>query len=661
MAKYAFALTRRRVGVLKAVEQHRVASAGVISARPARRGVLIACALGGLLLAIGAGLLVATSDHLVDPTGFGLWLAVTVAGWFGAALYWLVRRPGNRLGLVLLAVAVCTVVMSLQGANQPQLHDIGVLADWLFVVVVFYVVFAFPEGRIESRVGWALLGATALERLASYIPALFFSPIVESNFPAAACNAACPANGFMIADRPTLADGLFSSETSIYIRLAVRSAICVYLIYRLATATKPRRRALVPVYVPVLIALAPILVSYVARLGLVHVDAGALSKLNWLGTIGIGALPYGFLLSVVASTLFAAAALKMIVSRLVESPSAAQLRTALADALDDPSLKLGFRLVRGGGFVDPAGEPLASTPPPGQSSSPITRNGETVAVIFHDAALDTDPELVAAAGQAMLLAIENGRLTAELRSTTTELHAMHSRIATAGEAERRKVERDLHDGAQQHLVALIIKVGMAREVADPEGVARLDEVSNELDEILEELRDLAHGLYPLVLRDLGLEAALLTLVRRSVSRVKVEAGAIGRYSEDVEAAVYFCCAESLQNVHKHAGLGATAVIRLWEHDRRLFFEIVDDGAGFDIESARHAGHGLANVSERIAAHGGNLVLESTPGRGTTVRANIPVADAAAQRVGPTAQSGSKDRSGISRVPPPATQRSGYEW
>ena len=130
----------------------------------------------------------------------------------------------------------------------------------------------------------------------------------------------------MIADRPTLADGLFSSDTSTYIRLAVRSAICVYLIYRLATATKPRRRALLPVYVPVLMAIAPILVFYAVRLGLVHVDAGALSKLSWLGTIGIGALPYGFLLSVVVSTFFAATALKLIVSRLVESPSAAQLR-----------------------------------------------------------------------------------------------------------------------------------------------------------------------------------------------------------------------------------------------------------------------------------------------------------------------------------------------
>ncbi len=557
---------------------------------------------------------------------------MAIVGWFGAALYWLVRRPGNRLGLVLLVVAVCMVVMSLQGANQPQLHGIGVLADWLFVLLVFYVVFAFPEGRIESRVGWALLGATALERLASYVPSLLFSPIVYSNFPQAGCNAACPPNGFMIADRPTIADGVLSSDTSLYVRLAVRSAICAYLIYRLATATKPRRRALVPVYVPVLMAIAPILVLYAARLGFVHLDAGAVSTLGWAGTIGIGALPYGFLLSIVVSTFFAAAALKMIVARLVDRPSAAQLRTTLADALDDPSLELGFHLERGSGFRDSSGMPLEPTPLSGQSWYPITRNGETVAVIMYDAALDTDPELVAAAGQAMLLAIENGRLMAELRSTTTELHETRARIVTAGEAERRKVERDLHDGAQQHLVALIIRVGLAREVGDPEVVARLDEVSRELDEILEELRVLAHGLYPPVLRDFGLEAALITMVRRSVSQAKLEVGVIRRYSEEVEAAVFFCCAESLQNVDKHAGAGATAVIRLWERDGMLCFEIVDDGAGFDVELVRHAGHGLANVSERIAAHGGDLIVESSPGRGTTIRANIPVADGAAPRV-----------------------------
>ena len=243
---------------------------------------------------------------------------------------------------------------------------------------------------------------------------------------------------------------------------------------------------------------------------------------------------------------------------------------------------------------------------------------------MHDAALDTDPELVAAAGQALLLAIENGRLTVELESTNTELRAARARIVATGDAERRKIERDLHDGAQQHLVALSYKVGLAREFADPEVAQRLDDVGKELDEILEELRDLAHGLYPSVLREFGLREALASVVRRSAPPARLEAPAIGRYPEDVEAAVYFCCLESLQNAAKHAGSGATAVIRLWERDGRLEFEIVDDGAGFDVESARGSGDGYTNMTDRMAGVGGTLSVDSVPGRGTTVRGSLPV-------------------------------------
>ena len=216
----------------------------------------------------------------------------------------------------------------------------------------------------------------------------------------------------------------------------------------------------------------------------------------------------------------------------------------------------------------------------------MTRNGETVAVIRHDAALETDPELVAAAAQALLLAIENGRLTVELESTSTELRATRARVVTAGDAERRRIERDLHDGAQQHLVALSMRVGLVRDFADPDVAQRLDDVGLELEEILEELRDLAHGLHPPVLRQFGLREALVSVVRRSATPARLEAAAIGRYSDEVEAAVYFCCVEGLQNVAKHAGAGATAVIRLWELDRRLYFEVADDGAGFDREPPR---------------------------------------------------------------------------
>ncbi len=174
---------------------------------------------------------------------------------------------------------------------------------------------------------------------------------------------------------------------------------------------------------------------------------------------------------------------------------------------------------------------------------------------------------------------------------------------------------------------------------------RLNDFNKELNEIVEELRDLAHGLYPPVLREFGLRGALASALRRSASPAKIEAAAIGRYSEQVEGGVYFCCLEGLQNVDKHAGLGATAVIRLWERDGRLCFEIVDDGAGYDVESARRSGQGLSNMSDRIAALGGTLVVESTPGRGTTLRANIPVDVAATQRAGPAAHSASDGRSG----------------
>ena len=556
-----------------------------------------------------------------------------IVGWSSAALYWLVRRPGNRLGLAFVALALASVVMSLQGASDPLLHSIGVFGDFPSFVLAYYVIFAFPDGRLAGTAERLLLAGWALSFFASSFPQLFFSPVVSGGGPIAGCNAACPTNAFMIADRPTIADGLGSNGS--YLLLALGVGTLAVLFYRLATATRPRRRALIPVYVPAVMLTATVLIFHGIVGDHLDLDPSTISDVGWFLAVGRALLPYGFVLSIVVSTFFAAAALKMIVSRLVESPSAAQLRATLAEALDDPSLEIGFRLGQADGFVDSSGKPLPSTLPAGQSSTPVVRNGETVAVIVHDAALETDPELVAAAGQALLLAIENGRLTSELESMNTELRATRARIVTAGDAERRRIERDLHDGAQQHLVALSMRVGLVRDFADPDVAQRLDDVGLELEEILEELRDLAHGLYPPLLRDFGLREALASAVRRSASPAKLEAAAIGRYPEEVEAAVYFCCVESLQNVDKHAGSGATAVIRLWERDGRLDFEIVDDGVGYDVESARHAGHGLTNMADRIAALGGTLVVESTPERGTTVRANIPVADAAMRELAPS--------------------------
>ena len=604
--------------------EHESAPAAHAAPYLTRRSTLAALAAGGLLAAVGGGLLLATSDHLVDPVAYGIQIAVMVVGTVGAALYWLVRRPGSRLGLALLALAVATIIIALQGASQPLLHSIAVLVEPALFLLAYYVVFAFPDGR-AGRVEKLLLGALTLYFLVGFVPYMFFSPVVSGGAPLAGCNEACPTNALMIADRPTIAAS-FGSDLS-YVVIAIASAILVCLLYRLVTATRPRRRALLPVYVPALMLTVPILIFHGVVTQLLNVDASTISKAGWSVTIGRSLLPYAFLLAIVLTAFFAAGALKAIVDRLGDNTSTSQLRTILAHALDDPSLDLAFR-VDGARFVDSSGELVALEPAAERSATPVVRNGETVAVITHDPALNTDPELVRAAGQALLLALEKGRLETELGSTTAELRASRARIVAAGDAERRRIERDLHDGAQQHLVALRIRIGLAGELAakDPQVAERLADVGADLEEILRELRSLAHGLHPPVLRQFGLREALASVSRRSTPPAKLEAAAIGRYAEEIETAVYFCCLEALQNVGKHAGADSRAVIRLWQRGNDLCFEIGDDGAGYDVDSTPVTGTGLTNMADRLAALGGTFAVDSTPGQGTRVRASLPVAE-----------------------------------
>jgi signal transduction histidine kinase len=587
------------------------------------RSTVVPVALAGLLAAVGGCLLLATSDHLADPTEYGLQIAAMTVGASAAALFWLVRRPGNRLGPALLALAAATAVIALQGASQPLLHSFGVAADSAVFLLVYYVVFAFPDGRL-GRLEKLILGAWVLYFLVAVVPWLLFTPVISGGAPLAGCTAACPTNALLIADRPSIA-APFGADLS-WGTIAVSSATLACLLYRLATATRPRRRALLPVYVPAVMLTVPALIFHGAVVRHLHLSSTTLSWTKWSLTFGWIALPYGFLLAAILATLFAAAALKTIVGRMVEDSSATQLRRILADALDDPSLELAFPIEGTEALISSSGGRVSATPAAGRSATLVERDGETVAVIVHDQALESDPELVATAGQALLLAIENGRLLTELESTSAELRASRARAVAAGDAERRRIERDLHDGAQQHLVALRIKVGLADELAqsDPEAALRFADLGTELEEILQELRNLAQGLEPPVLRQFGVREALASVSRRTTPPVRFEAAALGRYSEEVESAVYFCCLEALQNVGKHAGLDAHAVLRLWEHADHLSFEVRDDGAGYETEQSRSTGQGLANMSDRIAALGGTLLLESTPGHGTSVQGSVPV-------------------------------------
>jgi signal transduction histidine kinase len=215
----------------------------------------------------------------------------------------------------------------------------------------------------------------------------------------------------------------------------------------------------------------------------------------------------------------------------------------------------------------------------------------------------------------------------EVRHNAEELQASRARIVAAADAERRRIERNLHDGAQQRLVALAVKLRLASRFVDtdPEQTrSMLEELRGELKDAVEELRSLAHGIYPPLLMDQGLAAALGSAALRATIPTRVETGSIGRYPSEMEAAAYFCCLEALQNAMKHAGPEATVVVRVWEEAGALRFAVTDDGVGFD-PAAKGIGTGFVNMHDRLGAIGGSLRVESAPGAGTNVLGVLPVA------------------------------------
>jgi signal transduction histidine kinase len=240
----------------------------------------------------------------------------------------------------------------------------------------------------------------------------------------------------------------------------------------------------------------------------------------------------------------------------------------------------------------------------------LTELARQVTLALHNSALDT-------ALQASL---------DDLRIANEELRASRSRIVAAADQSRRQIERNLHDGAQQHLVALAVKLGLARQLldADPASVATvLEELRTDAQTTLTELRELAHGIYPPLLMDRGLPEALRAAANRSVLPTDVTAD-VGRFPPELEAAVYFCCLEAIQNAGKHAGEGARITITVEADAAEMRFEVADDGAGFVPQGKAITGHGFVNMADRVGSIGGTLEVESAPGSGTRVKGRIPL-------------------------------------
>jgi signal transduction histidine kinase len=268
----------------------------------------------------------------------------------------------------------------------------------------------------------------------------------------------------------------------------------------------------------------------------------------------------------------------------------------------------------------------------------VTHSGELLGLIVverpadGDVFAEEDDRMLTELARQVGLALHNVQLDSALQATLDEvrranedLQASRARIVATGDAERRKIERNLHDGAQQHLVALAVNLRLVRDLLtdDPETAGEmLDQLAVDVKDTVQELRNLAHGIFPPLLMDSGLRDALRAAGTRSPLSVEVEADDVGRYSSEVEAAIYFCCLEALQNAGKHAP-EASVSVKVWEEAGNLRFEVRDDGPGFDVAAAKH-GHGYTNMSDRLGAIGGSVRWESAPGAGTTISGSVPI-------------------------------------
>ena len=395
----------------------------------------------------------------------------------------------------------------------------------------------------------------------------------------------------------------------------------VYLATRFLWASHARRRLLLPVFLTA----APFVVAFALNAALF--DLAGVQRTDTARAIFAGTrilLPLGFMAGLLFARAYAGEALAFMARKLVGRPPIAAVEQLVRRVLDDPQARLVFWLPRSEQFVDRHGMAVALDP----AFEGITWRGfghgeAKVLAIVHDDVLSEDPELLEAVGAASLLTLENRRLEHDLLDSVDALRASQRRLVGAASAERRKIERDLHDGVQQKLVALRIELELARDLGDSAGLERrLEELAADFDEALDDLRSTAHGIYPPLLADEGLGAALREVARRSPVPLTVDLEDVGRLSEECETAIYYCCLEALQNVAKHGGDGAAAKLRLWRDRNSVRFSVTDDGVGFVTRGPAAGGAGLTNMTDRIGAVGGTLAVRSSPGDGTTVLGTV---------------------------------------
>jgi signal transduction histidine kinase len=562
-------------------------------------------AFGVLLAAVVLPSKAIDVEHSTWETIFG---GVSGLLFLGAGAVAYHRRPDNRVGLLLVLVGVGWFAEDVRFVPFPVTHTLGLMLSTASSAFLAHLVLAFPTGRLGSRplrwlVGvayFAVFGLTPFGAL--FVNLADIGPDYQRNM--------------LHVDAPWMVEPVRRLVS--LIGAVVAAAVVVVLVARWIRATAPRRRLLGPVLLTFLVGgVASAVGNAFERFDPVRLGALAVYE------VAFCVLPVAFLAGVLRVRLGRTAVADLVID-LQQSLTPAALRDRLAAALGDRSLQVGYWWPDAGELVDAAGAPLPLPPPgSGRAVTYVDRDGDRVAALIHDSALCEDGHVLRAVTAAAGLTLHNQRLTAEVRAQLVEARASRARIVTAITEERRRMERDLHDGVQQHVVAAAIGIRAVEVELGPQlgdGVRGLLRACGEgLDTALSDLRALARGIHPAILSEDGLVPALQSWVDRLAAPVVLAAAEVPRLPPAVEATAYFVVAEAVTNAIKHAQADRIRVTVVAD-EGAVQITVDDDGTG---GADLGAGSGLLGLADRVRALDGDLVVRSAPGRGTTVSATLP--------------------------------------
>jgi signal transduction histidine kinase len=573
--------------------------------RVPRPVILVAIALAGSMAAGLAAALALTSDHVSEPGARAALVVWVILPYIlaGVVAWW--RRPEDRFGPFMVATGFFFFLSTLSTANAALPYTLGIAFDLFSASLFLHVFLAFPTGRLYGRFERALVGTAYFVAFGLQLVGM-----VLGGFG--------PDNMLELTARPETA------YTLLRVQLALLSACALLGIGVLAVRRRrsgpPLRRSmrlLVDSFVLGLLMIALLFSS--AAFGWIEGET-TFETIRRITFFVIGLAPLAFLAGLLQTRLARTTVADLLVE-LRADPGPADLRDALARALRDPSLALVYWLPEYGSYADLEGRPVGLPRDESRAVTLIDREGLHIAALIHDPALNEEPELLEAVTAAAGIALENGRLHAELRARLEELRESRARIIDVGQKERQRLERDLHDGAQQRLIALSLELSALEHqfAEDPDARARLDLARREVAASLAELRDVARGIHPAVVSGHGLEVALEQLAARAPVPVTLDVDLDQRLPEPLEVASYYLVAESLTNIGKHAR-ATVASVEICQAGGRVVVEVVDDGVG---GADTEVGSGLRGLADRVEALGGRLRVWSPRGGGTRLRAEFP--------------------------------------